>query len=349
MIEQNQNQMYPPPLPPSTNKPKPRRKTWLWAICIPLGLVLLYVCMSAITGDGTLARSNFFHMEFHGADEFPSMKETWSFGKGDTKVARIDISGVIMQGKQGSIFSVAKDPVETALRMIRTATQDKDIKAIILVVDSPGGGITASDIIYNELKKFKKDPSRKIVALFGDVAASGGYYVASAADYIIAHPTTITGSIGVLISSLNFKGFGDKYGIKSVSITSGKNKDMLNPLKDLSEEQQKLLQFTVDEMYKRFVQVVAEGRTLPEDEVMKIADGRIFTATEALKNKLIDRIGYWDDAMSETCKLLKVEAVKVIRYEEHFTFSTFLDAIQNIDISLKNIQGNALRMYLWPL
>lgn len=289
-------------------------------------------------------------MEFHGIDEFPSMKETWSFGKGNIKAARIDINGIIMQGKQGSFFSVGKDPVETALRMIRTATQDKDTKAIILVIDSPGGGITASDIIYNELKKFRKsDPSRKIVALFGDVAASGGYYVASAADYIIAHPTTITGSIGVLISSLNFKGFGDKYGIKSVTITSGKNKDMLNPLKDLSEEQQKLLQFTIDEMYKRFVQVVAEGRTLPEDEVTRIADGRIFTATEALKNKLIDRIGYWDDAISETCKLLKVESVKVIRYEEHFTFSTFLDAIQNIDISLRNIHDHPLRMYLWPL
>jgi protease-4 len=290
------------------------------------------------------------NIERHGTDEYPGMHETWSYGQGDTKVARIDISGVIIQGKQGSIFSVARDPVETAVRMIRTATKDKNIKGIILVVDSPGGGITASDIIYNELRKFKKiDPARKIVALLGDVAASGGYYVASAADYIVAHPTTITGSIGVLISTLNFKGFGDKYGIKSISITSGKNKDMLNPLKDLTEEQQKLLQFTIDDMYRRFVSVVSEGRSLPEEEVRKIADGRIFTASEALNNKLIDRIGYWDEAMEETCNLLKAKAIKVIRYQEPFTFTALFEAIQNIDVSIRNLQGTALRMYLSPL
>ena len=349
MCDQNQNSPAPPPLPYYAKK-KPRNKTWTLAICIPLGLILLYICMSSLTGDGSTGHSGLFNMELRGIDEFPGMEEIWSFGKGDTKAARIDISGVIVQGKDGSIFSIAMDPVETAIRMIRTATQDEDVKAIILVVDSPGGGITASDIIYNELKNFKKsDPSRKIVALFGDVAASGGYYVAAASDHIIAHPTTITGSIGVLISSLNLKGFGDKYGIKTVTITSGKNKDMLNPFKDLTEEQQKLLQSTIDEMYHRFVEVVATGRTLPEDEVIKIADGRILTANEALKNKLIDHIGYWEDAVSETCRLLKVDSVKVIRYQEPFTLSALFEAVQNINISIHNLQGHSQRMYLLPL
>ena len=347
MLEQNESSLRPPPLYPPA---KPRRKTWIWAICVPAGLVLLYIFMSAYSESGKFGKSSLLKAETRGTDEFPDMKETWSFGKGETKAARIDITGVIMQGRQGSIFSMSRDPVDTAVRMIRTAAEDKDVKAIILVVDSPGGGITASDIIYNELKKFKKsDPTRKIVALFGDVAASGGYYVASAADYIIAHPTTITGSIGVLISTINLKGFGDKYGIKSVTITSGKNKDMLNPFKDLSEEQQQLLQTTIDEMYKRFVEIVAKGRRLPEDEVIKIADGRIMTATEALTNKLIDSIGYWDDAMSETCKLLKVESVKVIKYQEPFSFASLLESIQKIDISVQSLQGHAMRMYLSPL
>lgn len=348
-MEQYDNSMRPPPLPPSA-RPKPESRTWIWVVSILAVLVLFHVLTHAFTGNASLKKLGITSAENSGSDEFPDMKETWSYGKGDTKVARIDISGVIMQGKPGSVFSMAKDPVDTALRMIRTATHDKDVKALILVVDSPGGGITASDIIYNELMNFKKSsPSRKIVALFGDIAASGGYYVASAADYIIAHPTTITGSIGVLISSLNFKGFGDKYGIKSVSITSGKNKDMLNPLKDLSEEQQKLLQITIDDMYRRFVKIVAEGRTLPEEDVIKVADGRIFTANEALQNKLIDSIGYWDDAMSQTAKLLKVETVKVIRYQEPFSFSSFLDAVQNIDISVRSLQGNPARMFLWQL
>lgn len=348
MTEMSENTLTPPPLP-HTARPKPKSKAWIWAICVPLALVLLWVIMPTASNEVS-GHSGILKMERHGIDEFPGMHEIWSFGHGDTKVARIDITGIIMQGKQGSIFSVARDPVETAVRMIRTATQDKDIRGIILVVDSPGGGITASDIIYNELRKFRKsDPSRKIVALFGDIAASGGYYVASAADYIIAHPTTITGSIGVLISTINFKGFGDKYGIKSISITSGKNKDMLNPLKDLTEEQQKLLQLTIDDMYKRFVQVVSEGRSLPEDDVRKVADGRILTASEALNNKLIDRIGYWDETMEETCNILKVKTIKVIRYQEPFTFATLFEAIQNIDISIRNLQSNTMRMYMSPL
>src|SRR3989339_477056 len=348
MIEHPEYVTTPPPLP-SFQRNKPKSNTWKWAIGIPSALIMLWIIMTLISGE-TTGNSGIFNIERQGMDEFPGMHEIWSFGKGDTKVARIDITGVIMQGKQGSLFSVSRDPVETAIRMIRTATQDNDIKGIILVVDSPGGGITASDIIYNELKKFKKNnPSRKIVALFGDVAASGGYYVASAADFIIAHPTTITGSIGVLISSLNFKGFGDRYGIKSISITSGKNKDMLNPLKDLTDEQQKLLQFTIDDMYKRFVQVVSEGRSMPEDDVKKIADGRILTASEALENKLIDRIGYWDDAMDETCNILKVKSIKEIRYQEQFTFASIFEAIQNIEISIRNLQGNTMRMYMSPL
>ena len=237
-----------------------------------------------------------------------------------------------------------------AAMSIRTAMQDPAVKAIILVVNSPGGGITASDVIYNELLKFKKsDPSRKIVALFGDLAASGGYYVACAADRVVAHPTTITGSIGVLISTLNVKGLGEKIGIKDVTIASGENKDMLNPFKDLTETQQKLLQATVDEMYKRFVRIVAEGRHLSEDEVTKVADGRILTAPQALESKLIDRIGYWDDAMEETRHLLKVRAVKVVRYREPFSFSFFMEAVQEIDITVEGLMSGRTRlMYILP-
>ncbi len=349
MMETFDRGAMPPPLPRPV-RAKPKTKMWVWVISILAGVALIGFHAHSFMRGVSASKFGMFNRMEHGIDEFPDMMETWSYGRGDCKVARVDISGVIMQGKQGSIFSMGRDPVETALREIRTATHDSDVKALILVVDSPGGGITASDMIYNELLKFKKsDPSRKIVALFGDVAASGGYYVASAADYIVAHPTTITGSIGVLISALNFKGFGDKYGIKSVSITSGKNKDMLNPLRDLSEEQQKLLQVTIDDMYKRFVKIVAEGRRLPDEEVIKVADGRILTASEALECKLIDRIGYWDDAMSATAKLLKVQTVKVIRYQEEFTFASLFEAVQNIDISVRSLQGNAARMYMWSL
>lgn len=345
-MEQNATTMYPPPLP-RQSRPGQRTKTWVW-----VGVILAALATGALIAHSfqSWVSSTFLASTFEegGIDEFPALMETWSYGKGGTKVARIDISGVIIQGREDSIFSMSRDPVDTALRMIRTASQDEDVKALIVVIDSPGGGVTASDIIHHELQEFKRSaPDRKIVVLFGDVAASGGYYVATVADAIVAHPTTITGSIGVLISTMNFKGFGDRYGIKSVSITSGRNKDMLNPFKDLTEEQEQLLQVTIDDIYQRFVKVVSEGRAMPEEEVRRLADGRIFTATEALRLKLIDQIGYWNDAMAETARQLKVKDIKVIRYEEPFTWSAFFEAVQKVNLSLRSLRDPGARMYLW--
>jgi len=133
MTELNVNILTPPPIP-HIARPKPKSKTWIWAICVPVVLVLLWAIMTKVSNE-TSGRSGILNIERHGIDEFPGMHEIWSYGQGDTKVARIDITGVIMQGKQGSIFSVARDPVETALRMIRTATQDKNIKGIVLAVE----------------------------------------------------------------------------------------------------------------------------------------------------------------------------------------------------------------------
>ena len=136
-----------------------------------------------------------------------------------------------------------------ALRAIKRATHDPDVEGILLEVDSGGGGITASDILYESLQEFRDaDTDRVVVAIFGDVAASGAYYISLAADHIIAHPTTITGSIGVLMQSINARQLGEKIGVHDVTIKSGKNKDILNPLQDLTEEQRALLQGIVDDL-----------------------------------------------------------------------------------------------------
>ena len=187
---------------------------------------------------------------------------------------------------------------------LNRARDDISIRAIILKINSPGGGVTASDIIYKEIHKFKQERNIPVVAVFMDVAASGGYYVAMAADRVYAHPTTITGSIGVIFGLLNVKEGLDKIGIKDYSITSGDNKAIGSPTKEMTEEQRQILQSIINDMYDRFVTVVDKGRPdLRRDTILKLADGRIYTANQAKKNGLVDDIGYFDEFVRKTTEL----------------------------------------------
>jgi protease-4 len=259
-----------------------------------------------------------------GRDEYPQFEEVWSYGQGSNKVIRITIDGMITLRRNESLFGRDSSSI-TALKAIQRATLDKDVQAIILDIDSGGGGVTASDIIYKRLLDFKKaDPKRKIVAIFGDIAASGAYYISLAADHIIARPTSTTGSIGVLIPSVNFFELASKHGIKDATIKSGENKDLLNPLKAPSEQQQAILQSVVDNLYNRFVSLVVKNRKIPEQDVRNLADGRVFSASEAQALKLIDEIGYWDDAMTRTAELLKKDKIIVYRYKPTVSFSELL-------------------------
>jgi len=256
-----------------------------------------------------------------GVDENPRLPRVWSYGSGDAVVMHIAIRGPILREAGGGLIGRATDPVADVLTCIQDATVDSEVRAILLEVDSPGGEVTASDQIYRALIRFKEaKPGRKVVALLGDVAASGGYYVAVASDYIVAHPTTLTGSIGVLISTLNVKELADKLGIRDVTVKSGPNKDLLNPLKEVRESELALLQEAVDEMHARFIALVARGRRLTEEEVRAVGDGRIMTAQQALQARLVDQIGYWEDALAKTAELLGEPSVRVFRYESRLTW-----------------------------
>jgi protease-4 len=286
-----------------------------------------------------------------GEDEFPKLTRTWSYGSGDTTVVRIPVCGILTRAASSGMFGSMADPVGDVLACIQDATQDEDVMAIILEVDSPGGEVTASDVIYKALLDFKKaKKGRKVVALFGDVAASGAFYIAMAADYIVVQPTTITGSIGVLISTMNFKGLGDKLGVRDVTIKSGVNKDMLNPMKEISPEELAIIQGVVDDIYKRFVGIVAEARHLPEADVRVVADGRILTAQQALDAKLVDETGYWDDAVDKTADLLDVKSVKVFKYEQHVSLLDFLMMTKRGGPFQSLLEPKSPRfMYLWDL
>ena len=286
----------------------------------------------------------------NGEDEFPQFSEVHSYGAGTAKVVRIGFAGVLSRELDVGWLGTA-DPVEDCLRQIRAARQDDEVAGLLFEVDSPGGEVTAADEIHRELTLFKESRAdRKIVVLVHDLAASGGYYVSVPADRIVAQPTALIGSIGVILQTLNVQGLSEKIGVTDTTIKSGKNKDLLNPFRPVDPEQIALLQEAIDAMHARFVDLVAQGRGLKAGAVRPLADGRIFTADEALRHKLIDAIGYWDEAFAEMAALLGADDLHVVTYQ---TQKTFLESLLGARTRLPDLRslwtGAAAprRQYLW--
>jgi protease-4 len=251
-------------------------------------------------------------------DEDPGYDEVWSSGYGETKVVRIELTGVIMRGQRERLFGYEPDMVESILSQIRAATIDEEVKAIILEVDSPGGSVTPSDEIYAALEQFKREDTERLIMVFiRDLGASGAYYAAMAGDYIMAEPTAIVGSVGVIMQTLNMKGLGDKVGLSSVTIASGENKDMLNPFEEVNPQHLAMLQELVDSMQERFASIVETSRGL---ETRELLDGRVFNVTQAVENNLIDGVGYWQDAVDKLKFLLDVDDLYVVRYYKELSF-----------------------------
>ncbi|MCC7299470.1 MAG: signal peptide peptidase SppA [Verrucomicrobia bacterium] len=285
------------------------RKLWITIIILSLTLLgLLFSHCRKVEAD-------------YPRDEAPKLEETWSCGSGDIKVVRIQLDGVIARAEEEGFLTVRTDMVESILTQVRAAERDPEMRAIILEVNSPGGGVTPSDEIYNALRKFRASrPDRRVVVFIRDLGASGAYYAAMAGDLIIAEPTAVVGSIGVIMQTMNFQGLSEKIGITDVTIKSGANKDMLNPFKPVNTNQVALLQALIDEMQTRFSGIVSESRKIDRAAKPELFDGRIFSASAALDKGLIDEIGYWNDALACTAKLLDTGALHVVRYEPQRTF-----------------------------
>src|SRR5688572_15003585 len=214
-------------------------------------------------------------------------------------VAVIRVEGLITSGEAGPFETGAVAAADTLVEQIEEAQADPDVKSILLYVNSPGGGVTASDVIYNALTKVDKP----IVVLMGDLAASGGYYISMASDWIIANPNTLTGSIGVISEFPNADALLDKVGVEFVVITSGPRKDFGSPYREMTEQERQYWQAIVDEAYSGFVAIVAEGRSLPVEQVLPLADGRVFTGRQALDAGLLDALGYEADALAKAAEL----------------------------------------------
>jgi len=278
-------------------------------------------------------------------------------GRGKNKILIVNISGVITNTQERSLLSEKHAPsvVARLKEELDKAAKDKHIKAVILKINSPGGTVTASDIIYQEIKKFKQEKRVPVVACLMDVATSGAYYIANASDTIIAHPTTITGSIGVIVMKLNVKGLMDKLGVADESIASGDKKDILSPFRDMTEEENKIMQEIINSMYEKFLAAVDEGRKeLSLDTLRLLADGRIFTADQALSHKMIDSIGYLSGAVSEAKKMAAITDARVVTYRRSGEYKN--NIYSQATINLFSLGDNSSFeklpvqfMYLWNL
>jgi protease-4 len=238
-------------------------------------------------------------------------------GSGKAKILLLDLSGVLQE--EVTSFSLTTPPPRVPLlarvrEELKKAEKDDDVAALVVRINSPGGTITASDILYREIRGFKERKKVPVIAAIMDVGASGGYYAALAADQILAHPTTVTGSIGVIMLTLNAQGLLEKIGVAPLAIKSGEKKDAGSPFRAMTADERALFQGIIDDMHGRFVRLLAESRRLPEAQVRGFADGRVYTAEQALALKLVDRIGYLDDALAMARRAARIDAARVIMY-----------------------------------
>jgi protease-4 len=278
-------------------------------------------------------------------------------GEAKDKVLMIDIDGTISAALETGFLSREKSVVARVFERLERAAADPSVKAVILRLDTPGGEVTASDIVYHEILRFKERTGRPVIGLMMSVAASGGYYIASACDVIIAHPTTLTGSIGVLSIFPSVESLMSKVGVKVAVIKSDPAKDSGSPFRDMTEDEKKLFQGIIDEYYEGFLAVVAKGRKgrIPEAELRTIADGRVYTAPQALKLGLIDAVGYFEDAFAKARELAGLKSARLVSYTyfpktKTNIYASQLGSFSPMDAKVLETIAGALKTgfyYLW--
>jgi protease-4 len=267
-----------------------------------LALVLILVCLLAALGNWLGGNT-------------PEAKTAGDRLKPGAKadIALLEVYGTISDEPTTSPFSSPDSSnSNTLIKSIRQARKD-DVKAILLHINSPGGTAAASQAVYDELMRVRQETGIKLVASLGDVAASGGYYIASAADHIVANPSSITGSIGVIVRTQNISGLLDKIGVETSTIQSGQYKDILSPFRQTKADERALLQAIVMGSYQDFLNAVAAGRKISLDQLRPLADGRIFTGEQAQQVKLVDSLGNYYDALRKAADVAGIKGEPSVR------------------------------------
>jgi len=266
------------------------------------------------------------------------------------KIVLIPLVGTIGFSQSNALGDSMVDDLKEAFQQ---AASDPDVKAIVVSTDSPGGEVTASDVLYHSLRSLARQ--KPVVYYINSIGASGAYYTACGASWIMCSPTTFTGSIGVIISTLNYQKFFGKIGLQSLVFRSGKFKDMLNPAREMAPEEKAYVQELVTQTYRRFVQVVSSARHLPPDVLYKgVADGRILSGEDAYREKLVDSLGYIEDAYAKAKELSSAPDASVVSYTAQFSLSTFLSRLsqgitQKVQLNLLHVFAlEPGRLYLLP-
>ncbi len=275
----------------------------------PIVAVLLALALSFLAGCSLVT------LDFQ--PKIRPLEEETVEGKGSSKILLLDLSGTLAEDLPSFSLGAPAPRVPLLARVreeLAKAEKDDRVRALIVRINSPGGTITASDILYHEILAFKQRRKIPVIAAIMDVGASGGYYAAIAADTIVANPTTITGSIGVVMVTVNAQGLMEKIGVAPLAIKSGPMKDAGSPFRALTGPELAVFQNIIDEMYGRFVGLIVQSRKLPEDRVRALADGRVYTADQALRLGLVDRIGYLEDVVKLARDAAKLDEARVVMY-----------------------------------
>jgi protease IV len=275
-----------------TTTPRPKRRPLRTALAILTLIGMGYIVLSLVAGF-------LFENGWIGGD----------------KVAVIRIEGVILDARE-------------TIEELRHYRDNPSVKAIVLRIDSPGGAVVPSQEIFEEVQKTRAEGKIKLVTSMGNVAASGGYYIAAATDRIVANPGTLTGSIGVIMELANIKDLLEKVGVKSVVIKSGRHKDMASPFRAMTEQDRALLQSVLDDVHTQFIEAVANGRALEVEQVKTLADGRIFTGKQAQSVKLVDELGDLHDAIKLAAGLVGISGEpRVLETRKRFSWRELLDSL----------------------
>lgn len=264
------------------------------------------------------------------------------------KILLVDLSGVLLDNDNRVALGLIE--IESTVTKLKAALDqaedDENIRAVLVRINSPGGSVSASEIIYHELKAFRVRRKIPMYVLMLDLAASGGYYAAMAADRVYAIPTTATGSIGVVVPMINFAGLMNRFGVKDTTVKSGPHKDMLSPFREPTEDDRVIAQSIVDDYYQQFVDRIQGARPgMSREEILKAADGRIYTARQALDLKLIDGIRHIDEVVSELEQVTGGRPLRVITYRNYQKFNDNLYASAETGPAAFQVRPPAL--YLW--
>ncbi len=243
-------------------------------------------------------------------------------GWGAGKIAIIPIEGVLANTKEGGFLSAVENPLSLYAQQLNAAAADDSVKAVVLRINSPGGTVASAEAMYEMLRRFKHNTGKPVVAATSEVCASGAYFIACASDRIVAQPTAIVGSIGVIFNTFDASGTMAKIGLKSEAVKSGPNKDMGSPFKPLEKTERDIMQGMVDEYFDRFKNVVRDCRTIKDEATFAlVTDGRIFSGQRATELGLVDQVGLLEDAIALARQLSNAPKAGVVTYKRPYAYS----------------------------